>query len=128
MKKPNPTSQLQEKILLLEAKQQNDKVLLKEQFKLSFESLKPINLVKDAFNELTNLSGFDGNTLDTSLGIAAGYFSKKIVVGSSKNPFKKILGNLVQAGVTSYVVNNTDQIKSMATRLKTSFLSHINKS
>lgn len=127
MKKPNPISQLQEKILLLEAKQQNDKVLLKEQFKLSFESLKPLNLVKDAFNELTNLSGFGGETLDTSLGIAAGYFSRKIVVGSSTNPFKKILGSLVQAGVTSYVLNNTDQIKSIATRLKTSFSGYKNK-
>ncbi|MDD2412662.1 MAG: hypothetical protein RBS19_02535 [Bacteroidales bacterium] len=128
MKKPNPISQLQEKILLLEAKQQNDKVLLKEQFKLSFESLKPLNLVKDAFNELTNLSGFGGETLGTSLGIAAGYFSKKIVVGSSKNPFKKILGSIVQAGVTSYVMNNTDQIKSFATGLKNSFLGNLNKS
>lgn len=127
MKKPNPISQLQEKILLLEAKQQNDKVLLKEQFKLSFESLKPLNLVKDAFNELTNLSGFGGETLDTSLGIAAGYFSRKIVVGSSTNPFKKILGSLVQASVTGIVLKNAEEIKSVITRLKTSFLGNLNK-
>ena len=127
MKKPNPIIQLQEKILLLEAKQQNDKVILKEQFKLSFEGLKPLNLIKDTFNELTNLSGFSGEALDTSLGIAAGYFSKKIVVGSSENPFKKILGSLVQAGVTTYVMNNTEQIKSFATSLKNSFLGNINK-
>lgn len=127
MKNSNPISQLQEKILLLEEKQQNDKILLKEQFKLSYESLKPINLIKDTFNELTHLSGFDGDALDTSLGIAAGYLSKKVVIGSSKNPFKKILGSIVQAGVTNYVMNNTDQIKSIATRLKTSFSGYINK-
>ncbi|MDY0215589.1 MAG: hypothetical protein RBS19_01420 [Bacteroidales bacterium] len=119
MKKKHTINGLQESILLLEAKQENEKALLKEQFRLSFDSLKPINLIKDVFEDLTNLSGLKGTALDASLSIATGYLSKKIVVGSSKNIFKNIFGSLVQVAVTSMTLKNADQIKSVASRLKT---------
>lgn len=119
MKKKYTIHDLQESILLLETKQLNEKNLLKEQFRLSFDSLKPINLIKDAFEDLTNLSGLKGNALDVSLSIATGYLSKKIVVGSSGNVFKNIFGSIVQVAVTSMALKNADEIKSMASRLKT---------
>lgn len=119
MKKKYTIHDLQESILLLETKQLNEKNLLKEQFRLSFDSLKPINLIKDAFEDLTNLSGLKGNALDASLSIATGYLSKKIVVGSSGNVFKNIFGSIVQVAVTSMALKNADEIKSMASRLKT---------
>lgn len=121
MKKKYTIHGLQESILLLETKQHNEKDLLKEQFRLSFDSLKPINLIKDAFEDLTNLSGLKGNALDASLSIATGYLSKKIVVGSSGNVFKNIFGSIVQVAVTSMALKNADEIKSMASRLKTYF-------
>lgn len=119
MKKKYTIHDLKESIILLETKQGDEKTLLKEQFRHSFDSLKPVNLIKDAFEDLTNLSGLKGNALDASLSIATGYLSKKIVVGSSGNVFKNIFGSLVQVAVTSMTLKNADQIKSMASRLKT---------
>ncbi|MBI3234185.1 MAG: hypothetical protein HYZ42_09120, partial [Bacteroidetes bacterium] len=48
MEKTMTHAELKEQILLLEIKQVNEKHLLKDQFKESFESLKPSVLIKKA--------------------------------------------------------------------------------
>lgn len=99
-------------ILLLENKQAQERLLLKEQFELTYESLKPINLIKSTFKELVTAPDFKEDVLNTSISLAAGYLSKKIAVGSTKNPLKQILGGFLQMGVTSVVSKNADDIKS----------------
>lgn len=122
MKKISSIAELQESILLLEIQQEYEVQLLKDQFKTTYESLKPINLIKDTLSELSDLSEFKENLLDTSLSLVAGYFSKKIIVGSSNNPFKQILGSLIQMGVTNIVSKNADSIKSVVSDFITNIL------
>lgn len=55
---------------------------------------------------------FKEDIFKTSLSLAAGYFSKKIAIGSTKNPLKLMLGNLLQMGVTNAVSKNADGIKT----------------
>lgn len=97
----------------LELKQVKDRDLLDEQLKTTYESLKPVNIIKSTLNELTTDPNFKGNLLDTTLSIAAGYLSKKIAVGSTHNPFKIIFGILIQMGVSKFVSKNTEEIKSV---------------
>jgi hypothetical protein len=42
-----------------------------------------------------------------------GYLSKKIVIGSTNNPIKQILGYALQLGVTGVASKNADDIKSV---------------
>lgn len=121
MNQKDTITDLQEKILLLELKQSNEKVQLKDQFNLSFERLKPSNLIKNSLDEFINTTDFKEGIVDTSLSLAAGYLSKKIVFGSTHNPIKKIVGNLIQAGITSLVSRNTDEIKSVAMNIIANF-------
>ncbi len=114
---------LKNTIRQLENKQAEEWPLLKEQFLTSCESLKPINLLKNTLNELTKAPDFQGNLLDTSISLAAGYLTKKIVVGISHNPLKQILGSLLQMGVTSIASKNTDVIKSTVATLVNKFFS-----
>ncbi|MFN3916144.1 MAG: hypothetical protein ACK4K0_00255 [Flavobacteriales bacterium] len=106
------TKDLNFAILLLEKKQTQEGGLLKEQFKLTYESLKPINLIRNAFKNLVTAPDFKEDLVNTSISLAAGYFSKKIAVGSTNNPFKQILGNFLQMGVTSTVSKNADAIRT----------------
>lgn len=117
MGKITSITELRESILLLEIKQANEKILLKEQIKTTYECLKPANLIKNALNELTTAPDFKGDLFNTTLGLAAGYLSKKAVVGSTHNPLKQLLGAFLQMGVTSIVSKNTDGIKSAVTHL-----------
>lgn len=117
MKKITPIEQLQEQILLLEAKRVNDEALLKAEFKTTFESIKPINIIKNILDELIDLPDFKEDIVDTTLGLVTGYLSKKVVFGSTHSPIKQILGSLLQVGVTSLVTKNADGIKSFASHI-----------
>jgi hypothetical protein len=105
-------TELNAAILLLENKQAQEAILLKEQFNLTYEGIKPINFIRSTFKELVTAPDFKEDLLNTSISLAVGYFSKKLAVGSTKNPLKQILGSFLQMGVTSVVSKNADDIRT----------------
>jgi len=111
------TVDLKSTIQQLEYKQANELLLLKRQFHITYEGLKPANLIKSTFHELTTGPEFKGNILNATLSVAAGYLSKKVAIGSTHNPLKQILGTILQLGVTSVVSKNADGIKTVAAHL-----------
>jgi hypothetical protein len=48
------TERLKESIRLLEMKQQEEGKILKEQLRITYESLKPVNLIKSSLKEITS--------------------------------------------------------------------------
>lgn len=112
MKKITSVTELRNEISLLEKKKKDDAVLLKKEVHLVFENLKPVNLIKSTFNELTASPEIKGNILNATLGYVTGYLSKKIIVGTTRNPFKKLFGAILQIGVTKIVTKNSESIKS----------------
>lgn len=111
MKQINTLLELKQEIALLEIKQTENKIALKEQFKITYENLRPINLIKNTFKDLTASSDFKGNILNSTLGLGAGFLTKKVVFGATHNPFKQIIGTLLQLGVTNIIAKNGDDIK-----------------
>ena len=105
-------TELNAAILLLDDRQYEEELLLKEQFKITYESLKPLNFIRSTFKELVTAPDFKEDLLNTSISLAAGYFSKKLAIGSTNNPFKQILGSFLQMGVTSIVSKNSDDIRT----------------
>lgn len=126
MKKITSIAELRESILLLEMKQANEGRLLKEQFKTTYESLKPANLIHNSLRKFTTSPDFKGNLLNATLSLVAGYLSKKAVIGATHNPLKQLLGTLLQMGVTGIVSKNADGIKSTAMDLISHFLNKKN--
>jgi hypothetical protein len=112
LKKITCIKELKEAIVLLELKQAIEGELLKEQFKLTYESLKPINLIKSQLKELVLDREFKGDVLNTSLGLISGALSKKLAIGNTNNPVKLLLGDILRIGVTNAVTKNGDSIIS----------------
>ncbi|MFA6924798.1 MAG: hypothetical protein WC223_11170 [Bacteroidales bacterium] len=106
------TTELKNAIQLLEVEQAANEKLLKEQFHLTYESLKPVNILKSTLKDIASSPYLVDNILGTSIGLTSGYIAKKIVVGTSKNIFKKLIGSVLQFGVTNVVVQHPDTIKS----------------
>jgi len=106
------TAGLKNAIQLLEIEQVINGQLLKEQFYITIESLKPINLLKGALKDITASPFLIDNILGTAMGLATGSLSKKIIVGSSGNLFRKLIGSILQLGVTNFVAKHPDAIKS----------------
>ncbi|MHB8259610.1 MAG: hypothetical protein ACYDCN_00775 [Bacteroidia bacterium] len=115
-------SDLKAAIQQLEIKQANELVLLKEQFSTTYESLKPLNILKRQLKEVVSSPEVKNSLLATLVGLAGGYISKKVMVGGSKNPIKKIIGTLLELGVANIASKNPETIKWAANTL-VSFLS-----
>ena len=122
MTKPTPKELLKESIRQLEIKQAEEGEQLKVQFKATYESLKLVNLVKSSLKELTNSVEIKNNLFESIVSIVTGYLTKKLMISSTSNPFKKILGALIQLGVTNLVAKNAESIRTYITELIDKFL------
>lgn len=104
--------ELKEGILLLEAEQAVRGELLKEQFFITYDSLKPVSLLISTLGDIGSSPHLLNNLAGTGMGLASGYLSKKIFIGTSGNIIRKMLGSLLQVGVVNFVAKHSDTIKS----------------
>lgn len=104
---------LKNAIQTLEFEHEYKQQLLKEQFSLTYESLKPVNIIKDTLHDITSSPYLVDNILGATLGLASGYISRKIVVGGSVSLVRKLLGSILQFGVTNVVAKHPESIKSI---------------
>ena len=104
---------LKNEIELLEVEKAFQEQLLKEQFYATYESLKPVNLLRSTISEVASSPYLIDNVISTVVGLATGYLSKKIIVGASGNIFRKLLGFVTQLGVTNSVAQHPDSIRSI---------------
>jgi len=106
--------ELKNAIQLLEVEQAIDEQLLKEQFFITYQSLKPINLLRNTIHEIATTTDLKDSILGTAAGLVTGYVSRKIaMIGASGNLFRELLGSVLQLGVTNVVSQNPDTIKSI---------------
>lgn len=99
-------------ILQLESRQAEEGRLLKAQFLVAVESIKPINLIKSAFIEAAESTDLQDSLVNSTIGISAGYLSKVLFQGSTGSPIKKIIGTAIMFGIKNLVAKNPETIKS----------------
>ena len=87
--------------------------LLKEQFYFAYESVKPVNLIRNTLYEVFSSPHLIDNIIGMAVGMATGYLSRIAVVGVSGNLIKKLFGSVLQLGVTNTVAQHPDKIKSI---------------
>ncbi len=108
------SNELKNAIQLLEEDQAVKGQLLKEQIFVTYESLKPANLIKSTLKDLSSSPYLIENIVGSAVGIATGYVSKKIVVGASAGIIRKLFGSILQFGITNLVAQHPDAIKSVS--------------
>jgi hypothetical protein len=107
------TTALRNAIQLLEAEQGIKGNLLKDQFYLTVESLKPVILIKNALHDISTSPKLVDNILSTAMGIASGFLTNRVFVGASGSLIRKLLGSVLQFGVTNVVAQHPETIKSL---------------
>ncbi|MES2619763.1 MAG: hypothetical protein V4615_02850 [Bacteroidota bacterium] len=108
---------LRDAILKLESTQAVEVKMLKEQFHLAYESVKPLNFIKSTFKEAAESRELKDHLIDTSVGLAAGYLSKALFQGISNNPLRKLLGSALMFGVTNVVSRHPDTVRAVGRQL-----------
>lgn len=101
-------SEIRNAIVLLETEQEVKGQLLRQQVHLTYEGLKPVNLLKSAVQEISS-APLPAKLLSTTAGLALGYLARKIVIGASVN----IFGSMIQLGVTKLIARQSNRIKSI---------------
>lgn len=112
MENMTSTDRLKKAIEILEAEQADKLQQLKGEFFTAYERLKPVNLVKDTLNDITSSPHLVDNIIGTALGLATGYFSKRMVIGASVSRYRKLFGAVMQFGITNVIAKNTEAINS----------------
>lgn len=112
MQKISSREGLRNAIQLLEIEQNSKGDLLKKQVMLTYESLRPVNLIKNTLKDLFSSSFQDENISGIAAGLTGGYLLKKLFIGRSGNPLKKILGSIIQFGITNIIAQNSNMLKT----------------
>lgn len=107
----NSETRLRNAILELESKQAEEMILLREQFHLTYESIKPVNLILGTLKEVSESQALKNGFLNTSVGLVSGYISKVIFEGKSHNPLRKMMGTALMFGITNAITQNPETIK-----------------
>lgn len=113
MQSISTTADLKNAIRQLEAEQIAQGLFIKEQLSLAYTRFKPANLIKSNLMEIVSSNKLVYSIIGTGLGLASGYFSKKLVVGTSANIFRRLLGSALQLGISGYSAQHSNDIQSI---------------
>ena len=105
--------QLKEAIFELEIRKKEQGRTIKEKFYIIKENLEPANIIRNTINEVATSPSFRLNLLGAVLGLGAAYFSRKLVVGKSVNIFRKILGSVLQLGISAVVASKPGVLQNI---------------
>lgn len=107
------SEELRRSIQELELERAVKEQLLREQFMDTYESLRFINLLKSSLKKSIGSPADVTDIAGMALGMASGYISKKIFIGTSGNPLRKFIGSILQLGVMSFVAKHPSGLKSL---------------
>ena len=113
---------LREAIKELEIKQAEEGQLVKEQLLITYENLKPVNILRNIVKDVYSSENYTQDFVEIVAGMTTGFITKKIVVGRSKNPMLKLVGLAIQFGITTLVSKKYYAIKESVTQIISKFL------
>jgi len=124
----NTSADLKNTIQQLEQKQAAEWLLLKGGLLDTYESLKLVNMLKRTFSEVATVPDLKTNVINAAIGLTTGIVTKKILIGKTLNPLKKLLGIIVEVAVAGKVAQNADGIKSIGNMIMKKIFNQHNNS
>ncbi|WP_416866208.1 MAG: hypothetical protein ACMVP2_00115 [Imperialibacter sp.] len=100
-------------ILQLQQNQLLEGALLKKQFKLTFESIKPLNLIKGALSDVAQSTGISSFFHHHKSADTDGDEPASLTAQPPRNSIKTIIGSLVLLGISGTVAKNSVLLKSL---------------
>jgi hypothetical protein len=124
MNKIDPLASLNRLILEKEEEQLKQSVALKQHFRETYESLKPINILKNTFKTAASSNDLGSKVANATIGMAVGLLTKKLLGGNSSNPIKKLVGTMIGSYMGSKAESNGDGIRSFGSFLISKLTKH----
>jgi len=93
------TKDLKAAIIELEQQKATQEKLLLDEIHAAYESLKPVNVLKQAASS----PSVRNTVIKAAVGLGAGILSNNLLIGAAISPVKKIVGNVLQFGIATLV-------------------------
>ena len=111
MQKISSTSELRNAIFQLELKQTLQGKQLKDQFYLTYDSFKSVNLFKKIMVEMATSPALMSGIIKTILELTKHNSNKQTAEASSGSMIKNITRTIIKYGLTNFVVEHADTIR-----------------
>jgi len=108
-----PYSDLKEAILNLEKEQAIKSQLLRDQVKATYESLKPMNLIKNTLSSLAESVEVKNSLFEILVAMTTGFVARKAISGNKPRSPLSQAGVFLLASLNSYISRNPEVIKSI---------------
>ncbi len=105
--------ELKNAIQSLEAEQAARINLLKEQFYATAKSFKPANIIASTLKGIEKSPYLIENILGAAVGLVTGFYSNKLIFNPRGNKIKKLLGVILQIGVSNLVARNQATLRTI---------------
>lgn len=105
MQNINSAADLKKAIIQLELDRTVQWEFLQEQVCNTYESMKPINLIKNSLIDMASSPYLKNKVFALILNSLNKFVSKHTSKEKSDNPFKNFINNLLQVGVSNFIVN-----------------------
>jgi hypothetical protein len=120
----DPFSSLNRLILVKEGEQVKQGTALKEHFRETYESLKPINILKETLKTAVSSPDLKSRAAHVTIGVGVGFLAKKLLGANSSNPIKKLIGTMIGSFIGAKAEDNADKIKSFGSFLLNRLTNH----
>lgn len=121
MGKIQSLSDLDDAIKLLKFKKAEEENLLKELVYMTYENVKPINMIKNLFKDSVDPEDMKDSLLNTSVGYGVGYLTKILFQGLVRVPFKKFIGSALMLSVENLIAKNPMVVNTLTSFLLNTF-------
>jgi hypothetical protein len=117
MHKISTVAELKASIRELEMKTKYQEQVVKQDARSTVKSIHPLNLLRIFIKRAANTPDIRSSVINTFVGLLAGTISRKIVIGKSRNIFKRTLGSAIQAAMTRWAFKKLPVFTETVTRL-----------
>jgi hypothetical protein len=107
------SAQLKALIQQKEIENKDEGKKLKEDFLLTYENLKPLNIIKNSLKKVFQSNEVQSDLVSSAISMAANYAASKL---EPKQPTKSSLSTLSQMALSA-IANNPETVKSVGSQL-----------
>jgi len=97
----------------LEKRQEEEEINLRQQFHEAYNSIKPINLIKNSLKEATEDIDIKKTIINSTVGLTSGVLSGFLFKNIVRHPIKKLIGSAIVYGITNYAAKHPETVKSV---------------
>ncbi|MDN3658863.1 hypothetical protein QWZ08_24685 [Ferruginibacter paludis] len=107
----NNVKELRASIRQLEEQTEEQKEKLVKQFHDTYNSMKPINILKNSLNKVVHSPDVVEKIVNTGMGVGLSLLTNRLVIGKSAGVARKLFGTAMELGLANIVARKAAPVK-----------------